>query len=112
MTNPEIAPELVARMVALVRQMNEKGRNSIGLSMPLRDWTAEAYAEAIAIAAELPAPVDPDLVEARAIVALAQHPDFSPKNAADRYRKGDWDGDTAVKRAVAAIKAARTEQQA
>ena len=63
----EITPELQARMVALVRQMHEKGRDRIEFSMPARDWTSEAYAEARAIVAELPAPVDPDLLIAREV---------------------------------------------
>lgn len=53
----EVAPEVVERMVALVRQ--------IGSMTPRTTAQDYWFPEAAAIVALLPEPVDPDLIEAR-----------------------------------------------
>ncbi len=96
-----ISPEIQARMVELVRKITG---NQFAASTPI-----VIYRDAADIAAELPKPVDPDLLEAREICALAQHPKFSPPDAVSDYRSGKFDRDTCVKRALTAIKSARRE---
>lgn len=70
----EIAPETVERMVALVRGLSDPqidARYNLGVS------------DARAIAALLPEPVDPDLVEARQIAADAIFPTPAPNGATE-----------------------------
>ena len=62
MTPEQISPELVERCVALVRKMGGETHVSAHTHGSL---VADSYDEAAAIVAELPKPVDPDLVEAR-----------------------------------------------
>lgn len=89
--------ELVGRMVAHFRAVVEKYKD-------VNPRNNAELIEARAIVAELPKPVDPDLVEAREICALAQHPRFSSPEAAESYRLGAYDSDTCVQHALAAIK--------
>jgi len=97
----EISQEVVERMVSLVRKMEPEGSHSRSYTLRRED-----YVEAHAIAALLPEPVDPDLIEARRIAL---------KNAKDRgyfhtpacYLAGDHDESDDVQIALAAIKRGR-----
>lgn len=99
------ALEQLDRMEALVRRMAEWQRSANVRNTMCADFCDEARA----IVAELPEPVDPDLIEAREICALAQHPHYSPPGAAENYRAGKFDGDTCVRRLVDALKARATK---
>lgn len=88
-TTPERDPALWDRMVALVRDIAEVGG----------EWTHgyDQWKEAKTIVADLPKPVDPDLIEARRIVS-------------DRGYPSDYeevDDDSVVGVALAAIKRGR-----
>lgn len=64
MSGQEISPELVERMVALVRAYGH------GAGLAFEQATGRSvFAEAMLLADLLPEPVDPDLIEAREIVA-------------------------------------------
>lgn len=64
-TNPEaVGPELVERMVALVRDLHADH-----LRYNLHDRQQDFCVRTAAIVAELPEPVDPDLIEVRALAA-------------------------------------------
>lgn len=77
----QISPEVVERMASIVREVSTW--TWIGQS------SAKAtYAEARAIAALLPKPVDPDLIEARAIAA-AHHHDNPPCERAGYIGRGE-----------------------
>lgn len=96
----EISPELVERMVALVRHM-------------ARDVVARDihFNEARTIVAELPKPVDPDLIEAREVVC-GYHHDKHPEspwhiNQAARVRSGALDSLRDVQAAYHGIKRGR-----
>jgi len=98
-------PDVTTRMEALVRGLAEGHRGSW-------TWAAEKIDEARAIVALLPEPVDPDLIEAREIVAKCCKW-FS--NAADQrlmvpsILDGSWDEAKAglVQATLAAIKRGR-----
>jgi len=94
---PPIPPEVVERMVAFVRACDH-------ISLPTDGWQ---FTEARAIVALLPEPVDPDLVEARELAAVASeklsHP-WAPK-----IRAGEKDDapQAGVSLALAAIRRGR-----
>jgi len=95
------AMEMLDRMEALVRRLAAHdeamgGRAVIPLGM---------LAEARAIVAELPEPVDADLLTARELAALGQ----VHSTAAEKYRKGMYDNDTCIKQTVQALRHAREE---
>ena len=75
----EISQELVGRMAALVRGMAEHEP----FIMPATHGTAASddYARAKIIAAELPVPVDPDLIAAREVVCGYHH---------DKHPESPW----------------------
>lgn len=60
----QIAPELVERMVALVRELHADH-----VEHDMHDRVQDFVARTAAIVAELPKPVDPDLIEAKALIA-------------------------------------------
>lgn len=98
-----IEPELVERMVALVREMG--GNSSIG--MPFDEASAVRYSSthyslARGIVDALPKPVDPDLIEARKMAADA-HPQVTTTNFLD----GRADKGCAVQYRLAGIKRGR-----
>jgi hypothetical protein len=63
MVSPEVvSPEVVSRMVALVRSLSGTRASGYGA-------TEQDYREACEIAALLPEPVDPDLLELRRIAS-------------------------------------------
>lgn len=87
----DLSPETVERMVALVRRM--AGYAGV---YPKGEAAHEFVSEASAIAADLPEPVDPDLVEAREIMEA-------------RYYINDpeWQGDLDTTRAFKLLKRGR-----
>jgi hypothetical protein len=87
-------PDVTARMEALVRRMaGEPGRQLIAAS-------DGDYAEARAIVALLPEPVDPDLIEARKLAAVwSESQDVSHSH----YLDGHMDDSAEVRGMVAAI---------
>jgi hypothetical protein len=91
----EISDALKERMVSLVRGAVNAGR-----------MTAERWAEANRIVAELPAPVDPDLLLAREVCVE----DTERRFYSEDLRSGKWDGSTEVRTALAAIKRVRAEE--
>jgi len=99
----DIAPELVVSMEQLVRAMAE---HEMFVS-PAQHGKAvcDDYWRAKMIAAALPEPVDPDLIEARNIC----HDVISigvPDNTG-AYVRGELDGSLSMRAAVAAIKRGR-----
>jgi hypothetical protein len=96
----EISPELVERCVALVRQVAQGRPGSLQQTIN-RDL-------ARAIAAELPAPVDPDLVLAREVASLAIV-GCSPVTAG-KIAAGNGDAYSATQIALAAIKRVHAER--
>ena len=86
-------PDVTARMEALVREVDEHGPHAF-----ITKYMAE---EARAIVALLPEPVDPDLIEAREIVAGLARPYRS------EIINGEWDETTEIRIATAAIKRGR-----
>lgn len=89
----DISPELVERMVALVRQC--AGQPLHGQA--LHDVDVEAQS----IVAQLPEPIDPDLMEARQIAA------FHAGAARDGTMNGEWDNSLYVQNALKGIKRGR-----
>jgi hypothetical protein len=98
---PEIAPEVVERAIALVRDMSAvKG-------ILTEDGINEDYAEARALVALLPEPVDADLIEARKICQSIIDLDLAGQSTR-AYVLGELDGSLSMRCAMAAIKAARS----
>ena len=100
----DIEQATVERMVALVRKV-ERSVAHLGISAP--EWADEARA----IAALLPAPVDPDLETARDIVSASLF-DFGgsvPLQRGQAIRSGLGDDTPAVRVALAALRKAREE---
>jgi hypothetical protein len=98
----EISPDLVERMVDHIRKAAERYRD-VRTSEPL-------HRELLELAAELPVPVDPDLVEAREMVARSH--DVWPDSAwhvgqAENARAGILDGCFRVSDTLAGIKRGR-----
>lgn len=94
-TTPELDPALWDRMVALVRELASRdGACFVG----------EIKHEAQAIVADLPKPVDPDLIEARKICAMKPGVNALGRCA---YLDGNWDEGSDVSVALAAIKRGR-----
>jgi hypothetical protein len=93
----EIPAELVERMVALVRQ--------IAGPWPLIDHVQRH--EARAIAALLPEPVDPDLIEAREIALKYGLPGIMHYRTTNQTRDGACDDMLAVQLVLEAIKRGR-----
>jgi len=95
------ALEMLDRMEALVRRVaSAKGHTTYS-------------DEARAIVAELPEPVDPDLITARELVASSLD-DLTTATTAGwtrmaSLREGKWDDSTAVRKALAALRRAREE---
>jgi len=96
-----VSPEMVERMAIAIR------RHCAGFTNIRQGYTVEA--EFRAIAAELPAPVDPDLAFAREIIADAVA--YGAGSAADRERKqasdfrdGDCDAGNLIDRVVKALR--------
>lgn len=71
-----VSPELEARMIALVREAAKQ--NGYG-------WDGKQREEAQAIVAELPEPIDPDLLQAREIAAQ-----YAERAASERGRESNW----------------------
>jgi len=63
-----VSPEMVGRMIALVRSMANGGPSAIRRSMGVYMGPLEHLDEAKAIAASFTVPTDPDLPEAQRIV--------------------------------------------
>lgn len=105
MKAPEsIAPEVVERMVAHIRTASKDHP-----FRPVRSERAQAlWDEMQAIAALLPKPVDPDLLEARAIVAAQYAGLMPPPSHLERDAlSGNGDDWFQMKCTVAAIKRGR-----
>lgn len=88
-----ISDELVQRMVEVIRQA----------SGPHATWSSTLYIECCSIVAELPKPIDPDLIEARK-VAYERDP------ALLVILEGDLDDCGIVQNALAGIKHGRKLQ--
>jgi len=97
----EISQEVIERMVALVRKMEPEGSHSGSYTLRRED-----YVEAHAIAALLPEPVDPDLIEAREL-AFPGAEEFTDEIAA-----GKWDTHPVVLNVFRAIKRGRALERA
>jgi len=99
----EISQDLAQRMAALVRGMAEHEP----FIMPAQHGkaTSDDYARAKIIAAELPAPVDSDLVEARKMAA-----GMYPVHASS-IMAGQWDGVDDITLRLAGIKRGRALYQ-
>lgn len=97
----DLSPETVGKLVALVRRMALADKAEF---VAMGTGCREAYAEADAIVAELPEPVDPDLAEARAMAAS-----FSDRNDVSHadFMNGDMDSGDEVQQLLAAIKRGR-----
>jgi hypothetical protein len=113
MSGGEIGPELVERMVALVRSMLQQEAEHA--DAPTRFCYAN-HTEARAIAALLPEPVDPDLIEAREAVCRSHH-DKHPESPwhqgqAELVRSGSNDRMLDVLAAYEAIKRGRELERA
>lgn len=96
-----VSPELEARMIALVRNIRNSG------SLYYATEVVPLYNEACRIVANLPRPVDPDMIEARKIVASqapfgAIDPSWNSRVIDGFEDDGPW-----VKNALAAIKRGR-----
>ncbi len=90
-----IPPELTERMVALVRSIHDCPPERIVCSVP--GWRAHA----LEIAALLPEPPDPDLLEARKLAATRGD------GGDARLLSGDWDHFEAVAYRLEGIKHGR-----
>jgi len=97
-SQPLISLELQARMVALVRRCADSAMASGDL------YTMR---EATAIVAELPQPVDPDLLEAREVAIATVGDRDWPQVWAKEVRAGQYDRESRVRVALAAIKRGR-----
>ncbi len=86
----DIPPELVARMVAMLRGL-------------VRNGYLIDIATIRAIVAELPEPVDPLLEDAREICAVEMECCLSPRTAG-QIRAGDHDNGAMMKAALAALR--------
>lgn len=96
-----VPAELVERMVALVRGIRGSG------SLCYAKEVEHLYDEASAIAALLPEPVDPDLIEARKIVAERNGNLRIECGYRQRVLDGQEDDHPAVMNTLAAIKRGR-----
>lgn len=96
----QIPQVLVDRMVALVRRCADSAMASGDL------YTMR---EASAIVAELPAPIDPDLLIAREVAAAHRYRQPSPNGARDDILAGRYDDWDCVQVTLAAIKRIRSE---
>lgn len=94
----EIAPELVERMVYLLRRQVKKFAHEVNVT--------DAVKEAREIVALLTAPVDPDLIEARKLVAERYNLSTSSE-AVEATLAGEDDDTRAVKNCLRAIKRGR-----
>jgi hypothetical protein len=107
-----VKEEIVARMENLVRRMAASRSESDG---PTR-YCYRDYAEAVNITELLPAPVDPDLIEARDLSATMYEEPGSPfrdaKMQAAECRLGLRDKTVEVRAALKAIKRGRELQGA
>lgn len=94
---PAISDELVERMVTFLRKL-DKWDGSYAL--------ASDMTEARAIVAKLPQPVDPDLLEARAIEARICR-EVENSRDAERVERGEFDERPGMQGVLAAIKRGR-----
>jgi hypothetical protein len=94
----DISPELVERMVALVRDLHADH-----LRYDLHDREQNFCKRTAAIVADLPVPVDPDLIEAREIAAAR----YSREDQKRLVLDGKWDCGEPVVAALAGIKRGR-----
>lgn len=97
----DLSPETVGKLVALVRGV----ANCYPVEGEARGVGSKWINDARAIVAELPEPVDPDLMEAREAVIASVG--FGGTIAADRARSGDFDTWPTVIAALAGIKRGR-----
>ena len=95
-----VSPEMVERMIALVWSGQELPAFSYPPGHPIGGF----FTELRAIAAELPAPVDPDLVEARSLSIQFK----SGKRLEQEILAGMHDEEEAIQALLAAIKRGRT----
>jgi hypothetical protein len=100
----EMKPEVIERMVALVRAMG--GNSSFG--RPYQDgetiqFSSSHYDTARAIVTALPVPVDPDLIEARRISISFK----SGERISSEILAGERDSEEAVQAILVAIKRGR-----
>lgn len=93
----DISPELVERMVVLVRDLHADH-----LRYNLHDRQQDFCQRTAAIVAELPEPVDPDMIEARELVCVRQH-----VGQANIIREGKMDHMLDVRAAFDGIKRGR-----
>ena len=95
-----VTPELVERMIAVIRGY---AGNSCAMSFG-PNKSRSLYAEACALCDEFPAPVDPDLIEARTIArAVMTDGDWSGLFE-QQILAGAHDDSVAVRAALAALK--------
>lgn len=97
----KIDDALVERMVKLVRDLHADH-----VEHNMHDRVQDFVARTAAIVAELPEPVDPDLIEARKLVAKRYNRETS-SDAILETLLGDDDDTDAVRNCVAAIKRGR-----
>jgi len=93
----DISPEVVERMAALVRDLHADH-----VKHGAHDYVQDFVARTAAIVAELPKPVDPDLIEARRMAA-----DLNQGSTRTEWMAGRWDAGPAVQWHLAGIKRGR-----
>lgn len=103
----EISQELVGRMVAHFRAVADKYQHVKGGAGNFNNELREVRA----IVAELPKPVDPDLIEARKLVADRYNPDTC-SDAIIATLQGEDDETVAVQNCLKAIKRGRELERA
>lgn len=102
-STPERDPALWDRMEALVRSLSE-AKSSAGEDPRWYPISKHAISEARAIVADLPKPVDPDLIEAREVCFRES---LSESREDSTYLKGGLDNSLSMRCALAAIKRGR-----
>ncbi len=98
----EISQDLAQRMAALVRDLRADH-----IRYGAHDIEQDFVARTAAIAAELPKPIDPDLLEARSICASFER---SPGSIL-AFTVGEWDDGATMRRVLAGIKRGRALSQ-
>lgn len=99
----EISPDLIERMVALVRDMASRDDGTILTQVQ----HSTSFMRAREIAALLPEPVDPDLIEARAVAAHVHLDMHGSERSAEAILNGRHDDWILLISCVAAIKRGR-----
>jgi hypothetical protein len=111
----EYDPELVERMVALVRKIAEEAdrfqieTGSLDSDFLLAEGSALAARESRTIVAMLPEPVDPDLIEAREFIVRFNGP-HAEVGYTKSVREGRLDDNEDLQLFLAAIKRGRELQ--